>query len=159
MNDGSDQPPEQTTPAAPPGNETANAPLVSGPFFQRIDRLSFAVTAVVALAVYLCTLAPEVTLRYSGIISTTAKYGGVAYPPGFPVWTVYSWLFANLLPFSNGAWRVAVGSAVATALACGLVALMVSRSGAMLLENTPAFTCRSTTEQHLLRSVCGFVGR
>ena len=157
MSDGADQPPEQTTPAGEPSNDTGNALVVNGSFFQRTDWLSFGLTAVVVLVVYLRTLAPEVTLRYSGIVSTSAKYGGVAYPPGFPVWTVYSWLFANLLPFSNVAWRVAVGSAVATALACGLVALMVSRAGAMLLENTPAFTCRSATEQHLLRSFCGFV--
>jgi hypothetical protein len=157
MSDGADQPQEQTTSAGPPANETGNAHLVTGPFFQRIDWLSFVVTALVALTVYLCTLAPEATLRYSGIVSTSAKYGGVAYPPGFPVWTVYSWLFANLLPVSNIAWRVAVGSAFATAFASGLVALMVSRAGAMLLENTPAFTARKPAEQHLLRGVCGFV--
>ena len=98
------------------------------------------------MAVYLRTLAPEVTLRYSGLLSTSANYAGVAYPPGFPVWTLYSWLFVHLLPFSNVAWRVAVGSAVAAALASGLVALMVSRSGAMLLENTPAFTSRAPAE-------------
>ena len=48
------------------------------------------------LAVYLLTLAPEVTLRYSGILATSAKYGGVAYPPGFPVWTLYSWLLQTV---------------------------------------------------------------
>ena len=157
MSDGSDQPQGQTASTRNSIPDMGCPQPAPGPFFQRIDWLSFGVTAAGALVVYLCTLAPEVTLRFSGITSTTAKYGGVAYPPGFPVWTVYSWLFANLLPCSNVAWRVAVGSAVATALACGLVALMVSRGGAMLLENTPAFTCRSTTEQHLLRSVCGFV--
>jgi hypothetical protein len=151
MSDGSDQPLEQAALAG------QNSQLVTGPFFQQIDWLSFGVTALVALAVYLFTLAPEVTLGYSGIVSTSAKYGGVAYPPGFPVWTAYSWLFANLLPVSNIAWRVAVGSAFATALAAGLVALMVSRSGAMLLENTPAFTARKPAEQHLLRGVCGLV--
>jgi hypothetical protein len=111
----------------------------------------------VVLVVYLRTLAPEVTLEYSGILSTSAKYAGVAHPPGYPVWTLYSWLFVALLPFSNIAWRVAVGSAVAAALACGLVALMVSRSGTMLLETTPAFTSRKPAEQALLRVVCGFV--
>ena len=79
------------------------------------------------------------------------------HPPGYPVWTLYSWLFVTLLPFSNIAWRVAVGSAVAAALACGLVALMVSRAGTMLLETTPAFTSRKPAEQQLLRVVCGFV--
>jgi hypothetical protein len=144
-------------PAGRPSHETGNAVFVTGPFFQRTDWLGFGLTAVVALAVYLHTLAPEVTLEYSGILSTSAKYAGVAHPPGYPVWTLYSWLFVTLLPFSNIAWRVAVGSAVAAALACGLVALMVSRAGTMLLETTPAFTSRKLAEQKLLRVVCGYV--
>src|ERR1017187_8102287 len=145
------------SPAGRPSHETGNAVFVTGPFFQRTDWLSFGLTAVVALAVYLHTLAPEVTLEYSGILSTSAKYAGVAHPPGYPVWTLYSWLFVTLLPFSNIAWRVAVGSAVAAALACGLVALMVSRAGTMLLETTPAFTSRKLAERKLLRVVCGYV--
>jgi hypothetical protein len=157
MSDGADQPPEQTTPAGEPSNDTGNALVVTGPFFQRTDWLSFGLTALVVLAVYLRTLAPEVTLRYSGVLSTSANYLGVPEPPGYPVWTLYSWLFATLLPFSNIAWRVAVGSAVAAALACGLVALMVSRAGTLLLEATPAFTSRKPAEQQLLRGVCGFV--
>jgi hypothetical protein len=119
--------------------------------------MCFGLTAVVVLVVYLRTLAPEVTLEYSGALSTSAKYAGVAQPPGYPVWTLYSWLFVTLFPFSNIAWRVAVGSAVAAALACGLVALMVSRAGAMILETTPAFASRKLSEQRLLRVVCGFV--
>jgi hypothetical protein len=111
----------------------------------------------VVLAVYLLTLAPEVTLEYSGSLSSSAMYGGVANTPGHPVWTLYSWLFVTLLPFSNIAWRVAVGSAVAAALACGLVALMVSRAGTLLLETTPGFTSRKLAEQHILWVVCGFV--
>jgi len=157
MNDGTGQPQEPTTPAGPLSHDTGNALAVTGPFFQRTDWLSFGLTTVVVLVVYLRTLAPEVTLEYSGILSTSAKYLGVAHPPGFPVWTLYSWLFVTLLPFSNIAWRVAVGSAVAAALACGLVALMVSRAGTMLLETTPAFTSRKPAEQNLLRVVCGSV--
>ncbi len=157
MNDGADQPPELTIPAGPPGHETGDAQVVTSPFFQRADWLSFGLTAVVVLVVYLLTLAPEVTLEYSGLLSTSAKYAGVAQPPGYPVWTFYSWLFVTLLPFSNIAWRVAVGSAVAAALACGVVALMVSRAGAMILESTPAFTCRKLAEQQGLRVVCGCV--
>ena len=42
-------------------------------FFQRTDWLSFLITAVLALAVYLFTLAPEVTLEYSGIYSTVRR--------------------------------------------------------------------------------------
>ena len=153
MSDGADQPPEQTTPAGQPSNDPGSPQPVTGPFFQGIDWLSFGLTAVVLLAVYLLTLAPEVTLRYAGILATSAKYGGVAYPPGFPVWTLYSWVFVTLLPFSNIAWRVAVGSAVAAALASGLISLMVSRSGSILLEDSAAFTNRRPAEQSLLRVV------
>lgn len=157
MSDAADQAPEQTTPAEQAGNGTGHRHPVAGPFFHTPDWLSFGVTALAMLAVYLCTLAPEVTLEYSGELSTSAKYGGVAHPPGFPVWTFYSWLFVNLCPFSNIAWRVALGSSVAAALASSLVALMVSRSGALLLENTPAFTNLRPAEQWQLRVVCGSV--
>lgn len=157
MSDGADQPPEPTTPTGPPSNEPGDALVVTGPFFQRIDWLSFALTTITVLVVYLWTLAPEVTLEFSGTLSTSAAYGGVAHPPGFPVWTLYSWLFAKLLPVSNIAWRVAVGSAVAAALACGLVALMVSRAGTLLLETTPSFTRQPVANQRLLQVVCGFV--
>jgi hypothetical protein len=157
MNDGADQPPELTIPAGPPSHEPGDAPVVTGPFFQYADWLSFGITALVVLVVYFRTLAPEVTLEYSGALSTSAKYAGVAHPPGYPVWTLYSWFFVTLVPFSNIAWRVAVGSAVAAALACGLVALMGSRAGTLLLETTPAFTSRKLAEQQMLRVVCGFV--
>jgi len=157
MSDGADQPPEQTASAGEPSSDTGNALVVTRPFFQRTDWLSFGLTAVVVLVVYFRTLAPEVTLEYSGALSTSAKYAGVAQPPGYPVWTLYSWFFVTLVPFSNVAWRVGVGSAVAAALACGLVALMVSRAGTMLLETTPSFTSRKLAEQQMLRVVCGFV--
>ena len=157
MNDGADQPQELTDPAGPTSPETGDAPVVTGPFFQRVDWLCFGLTAVVVLVIYLRTLAPEVTLRFSGILSTSANYLGVPEPPGYPVWNLYSWLFVTLLPFSNIAWRVAVGSAVAAALACGLVALMVSRAGAMIMDTTPAFTSRKPAEQQRLRVVCGSV--
>jgi hypothetical protein len=102
-------------------------------------------------------MAPDVTLGFSGIFATGAAYAGVAHPPGFPVWTLYSWLFVKLLPVSNIAWRVAVGSAVAAAMASGLVALMVSRGGKMLLESTLRLARSNPTEQQQLRFVCGCV--
>ena len=65
-------------------------------------------------------------------------YAGVPHPPGYPVWTLYSWLF-TLLPISNIAYRVALSSAVAGAFSCGLVALMVSRGSSMILEGIADF--------------------
>ena len=84
-------------------------------------------------------------------------YDGVAHPPGFPVWTIYAWLFTKLLPFSNIAWRVGVSSAVAGALTCGVIALMVSRGGAMLLEGLRDFKRLELKEEKLLRLVAGSV--
>src|SRR6185369_7117256 len=103
-------------------------------FFQRTDWLSFWVATILALAVYMGTIAPDVTLGWSGIFSTGAAYGGVTITSGYPLWTLYAWLFTKLLPFSNIAWRVAVSSSVAGALTCGVIALMVSRGGALIVE-------------------------
>src|SRR6266849_4602961 len=136
MTDCAPQSHEPANLAPPSGNQGADS-ISDGPFFQGTDWLSGGITVIVALVVYLWTMAPDVTLGLSGIFATGAAYAGVAHPPGFPVWTLYSWLFIKLLPVSNIAWRVAVGSAVAAALASGLVALMVSRGGKMFLESTP----------------------
>lgn len=121
------------------------------------DRLSFGVTTLISLVVYLSTLPPNVTLEWSGVLSASANYAAVSPPPGYPVWTIYSWLFVKLLPFSNIAWRVAVGSAVATALSCGLIALMISRWAIILFSNTPAFANRRLPERKWLRGVSGSV--
>src|SRR5262245_6198457 len=108
-------------------------------FFGRTDWVSFALATIIALAVYLYTLAPEVTLEWSGIQATGAKYGGSGPPPGSPLWTIYAWLFIQILPFSNIAWRISVSSAIAGALTCGTIALIVSRGGLMLLERIKGF--------------------
>src|SRR6266446_1771616 len=154
-----DSAPQSDQPAnlAPPSGSQGADSISDRPFFQRTDRLSGGTTAVVALMVYLWTMALDVTLGLSGIFATGAGYAGVPHPPGFPVWTLYSWLFIKLLPVSNIAWRVAVGSAAAAALASGLVALMVSRGGKMFLETTPQLARSNPAEQHQLRLVCGCV--
>ena len=110
-------------------------PLSSAPRTDRADKLAFALATLVALLVYLFTLAPEVTLEDSGVLVTSAFYGGVAGPPGQPVWTLYSRVFTKILPFSNPAWRVAVGSAVAGALLCGFVAMIISFSANAIFKD------------------------
>jgi hypothetical protein len=123
----------------------------------RADWLSFDVTTLLALSLYLFTLTPEIELEWSGILTTGAMYGGVGPPAGYPVWTIYSWLFIKLLPFSNPAWRVAVGSAVAGAVSCGLVALMVSRGGKIIVGEIPSFNHLATLEKNLIRGMAGYV--
>ena len=103
-------------------------------FFRRIDWLAFAlVFAVVGLGYYL-TLAPEVTLEDSGELATGSYYAGIPHPPGYPVWTLYTWLWTVLVPCKNIAWRVALGEAVAGAAAAAVLGLLVSRGSSLFLE-------------------------
>jgi tetratricopeptide (TPR) repeat protein len=125
--------------SAPPSPASVPAPSARAPFYHRADWLAFGLTALLVMAGYLATLAPDVTLEDSGEMAVAAQYGGIPHSPGYPVWTVYSWLFIKLLPVSNIAWRVAVGSAVAGALACGLIALMVSRSSQLAMAGSASF--------------------
>ncbi|MDB6065812.1 MAG: hypothetical protein JWR26_2020 [Pedosphaera sp.] len=132
-------------------------PLMRRPFSERTDWQSFALTALAALAVYLYCAAPEVTLENSGMLASAAMYGGVGNPPGYPVWCIYSWFFIKLVPFSNIAWRVGVGSAVAASLTCGLVAFMVSQGSGRMIRGIWSLEERDVKEARLLRIAAGFV--
>jgi tetratricopeptide (TPR) repeat protein len=122
---------KQSVPAArtPPP-----APMRVPPLFRKIDWLALIITFAVIWIVYFLTLAPEQTLEDSGELCTGAFYAGIPHPPGYPFWTIYAWLWTKLLVVGNVAWRVEVGEATAAALACGLVAFMVSRGSSMLME-------------------------
>jgi hypothetical protein len=61
--------------------------------FDRADWLAFSLTTTIVFAGYWFTLAPDLTLEYSGLMSTGAMYAGVPHVPGYPVWTLYSWCF------------------------------------------------------------------
>jgi len=105
------------------------------------DRLVFAITAIAAFALYAFSLAPTVTLEDSGELIVAASYLGVPHPPGYPVWTMLAWLFQRVFGFAtfrgypNPALGVNLLSAVAGALACGGLALLLNRSGAVLLRD------------------------
>lgn len=126
-------------------------------FFEKVDWASFGLTAILAFTVYLLTLAPQVTFEYSGIFSTAAMYPSGSLPSGHPLWALYGWSFIKLVPFSNIAWRLGVASSVAAALACGLIALVVSRVGFLLAENISNFKNFTPREQTSCRMVCGIV--
>src|SRR6266511_6258386 len=120
--------PSPKVPVAPIG-----PPAKVPPLFREIDWASFTLTTLLVFIGYWWTLAPDLTLEDCGELAVGSMYAGVPHPPGYPVWTIYSWLF-TLLPISNIAYRVALSSAVAGALSCGLVALMVSRGSSMIIE-------------------------
>jgi tetratricopeptide (TPR) repeat protein len=135
----------------------AGSPPPPPPLFRRTDWLTFGVTTVLTLAGYLLTIAPDLTLEDCGELAVGSYYAGVPHAPGYPVWTVYSWLFTVLLPFSNVAWRVAVSSAVAAALANGLLALVVSRGSSMILEGIEELRQIDRRVENALCIVAGFV--
>jgi hypothetical protein len=132
-------------------------PFESGPFFQRADWLAFALTTALVLAGYLWTLAPDVTTDMSGAYATGAMYAGGMPPSGYPLWVIYAWLFTKLLPFSNIAWRVAVSTAFAGALTCGLIALMAARAGALILDGFRPGRRLDPRDESRLRITCGCI--
>lgn len=98
-------------------------------FFSARDWAVAGITGGGALIVYWFTLAPGVTFENSGEWITAAYHRGVPHPPGYSAWTLLAWAWCHLVPVGNVAWRVNLFSAVTSAAACGLLALLVSRSG------------------------------
>lgn len=110
--------------------------------FSTPDWKAAGIACGLALAVYFFTLAPTITLEYSGQLVVAAHHLGVARPPGYPVWTLLAKGFIELFPFAsyqghpNPAWAVNWMSAVFGALACGLLALLVSRESRHLAPDS-----------------------
>ena len=127
------------------------------PLFRKIDWISFGLTTLIVMLGYFWTLAPDVTLEDSGELAVGSFYAGVPHPPGYPVWTLYTWLFTVLVPISNIAWRVALSSAVASAISCGLIALLVSRGSSMMIEGIASLKTLEKKWENALCIVAGFV--
>ena len=108
-------------------------------FFDWKDWSAFGLAAAVSFVVYVCSLGPSVGLEDSGELVTAAVGLGVPHPPGYPLWTLLSWCFCKLFGWvtwqgwPNPAWAVALGSAAMGALAVGVTALLIMRSGRDLL--------------------------
>src|SRR5262245_26223121 len=101
-----------TPPNVPKGSPPSKAvpvaiPSPAAPLFRRIDWLTFLITFGGVMLGYFLTLAPEQTLEDSGELATGSFYAGIPHPPGYLVWTIYTWLWTVLLPIKNVAWRVA----------------------------------------------------
>ena len=103
-------------------------------FFNRFDWAAFWAATLVTLAVYFFTLGPSVGLEDSGELATAGAHLGVPHPPGYPFWTLCSWIFCKLFSWVSymghptPAWCISLFSAVAGALAAGCTAMLISRS-------------------------------
>jgi Flp pilus assembly protein TadD len=140
-------------PAPPPLATTALAKVP--PLFRRIDWLALALCFAVVEFIYLSTMSPEVTLEDSGELVTGAFWAGIPHPPGYPFWAIYSWLWTELVPFGNVAWRVELGQAAAMGMGCSLVALMVSRGSSMLMEGIEELKGMVGKWENAICLVCG----
>ncbi len=110
-------------------------------FFRKSDWIAGLATFFISLTVYVLTLQPTVGLEDSGELIVASDYLGVPHPPGYPIWSLLTWFFQWVLHSNtfhghpNPAWAVNLFSAVAGAAACGVLALLISRSGMDLLRN------------------------
>src|SRR5436190_4378576 len=154
------QPPSNTPgPAAkgPPPAKLAPVPAAPAPLFRKTDWLTFLITFAAVWIGYYLTMAPELTLEDSGELATGSFYAGVPHPPGYPVWTIYTWLWTVLVPFKNIAWRVALGEATSGAVAAGLLALLVSRGSSLLIEGIEDLKAITGQWESSICMVSGFV--
>ena len=67
------------------------------------------------LALYLRTLCPTVYVGDAGEIATAIATGGVAHPPGYPIFSLLGKLFLLLIPVGEPAFRIGCVAAVAGA--------------------------------------------
>ncbi len=84
---------------------------VSGP---RLAAVSAAV-GIVFLALYALTSATAVQGLDCGEFATVAATGGVAHPPGYPLFMLLCRIVYVVVPFSTGAYRAALASALMAA--------------------------------------------
>jgi thioredoxin-like negative regulator of GroEL len=153
-------PPPSTQPKTPTPAPATIKPLATptrpAPLFRKIDWLTFLITFAAVLIGYYLTLAPELTLEDSGELATGSFYAGIPHPPGYPVWTIYTWLW-TLLPFNNIAWRVGLGEAVGGALAAGLLGLLVSRGSSLLMEGIEDLKAMVGGWESAICMIAGFI--
>jgi hypothetical protein len=86
------QPSASAAPVAAAREDSPSNPAPP-PLFRRIDWLTFLITFAAVWIGYYLTLAPEVTLEDSGELATGSYYAGIPHPPGYPFWTIYTWLW------------------------------------------------------------------
>jgi tetratricopeptide (TPR) repeat protein len=148
-------------PLKPAPTKGAAAPMTAPPkpppLFRPVDWLVFGVVAVLLMVAYSLTRAPNLTLQDSGEEAVASMYAGVPHPPGYPIWTIVTYCFTKLIPYSNIAWRVSIASSLAAALASALIALMVSRGSSMFLESIEEFKNIDRSLEKMICFVSGFV--
>ncbi len=95
---------------------------------RRLDALIFLALAIGALALYAATLLPGIGSGDTAEFQRVAPTLGIAHPTGYPLYTILGWLWSQLPLGDTPAWRMNLLSAVAAALAVGVVYLVARAS-------------------------------
>lgn len=103
-------------------------PVPSAPGAWSPARLAPLLAALAAFTLYVVTLHPGLPAGDSGELITVVATGGVAHPPGYPLYTLLGRLWLALVRAGSVAWRMNLLSAVTQAAAVGVLALAVRRA-------------------------------
>jgi len=115
------------------------------------------------LILYLWTLAPGLVRGDGAELQYVVATRGVAHPTGYPLYTLFGWMWTKLIPFGSIAWRINLLSAVfgagAVVFVYGIVYRLTRRpipavAGALFLALSPVFwTLSSVTEVYALHAL------
>jgi len=100
--------------------------------FSRQDWIAALGCGLVALVVYLLTLAPTVTAEDSGELIAAAYTLGIPHAPGYPLFVLLAKGFVTVFPFGEVAWRVNLFTAMMGGLSVALLVLLCRRLSAGL---------------------------
>ena len=99
----------------------------SGPAIRpAVAWISAAAVALAVLGIYVATLNPTVPTGDSGELISAAYVGGVAHPPGYPVYTMLGWVATHLWPGSPAVIMNFL-SALFQAATVGLIGILTAR--------------------------------
>src|SRR4051812_26283170 len=113
------RPSEPTASSSIPDAHVTVAPRLFGIFSPGL------IPASLAFIIYLLTCSPTINFTDSGELITVAWTGGIAHPPGYPLYTLIALGFIRL-PFGDPAWRLNALSALFAAIAMGLFYSLVT---------------------------------
>lgn len=134
-----------------------------GAFFRRVDWTAFWGATLIAFLVYFFTLGPSVGLEDSGELATAGDHLGVPHPPGYPFWTLCSWIFCRIFSFvtyrgcPTPAWAISLLSTVFGALAAGCTSMLICRSANDMLDSIEENKEKKESSTALL-CLCGGLG-
>ncbi|MEC7423842.1 MAG: DUF2723 domain-containing protein, partial [SAR324 cluster bacterium] len=82
----------------------------------------------ILFSIYGFTTPKTVTLEDDGLFIMASLDGGVAHPPGYPLFTFLGHLF-SFLPLESPAFRIHLLSGLLGAVACGVLSLVMVEAG------------------------------